>query len=266
MVDGMARSRSRSPRRQDRPALACVLFGGPASGKTSLGHRLQARLPGFCHISCGDLARLVTEHQGSPLLRNIAKQLADRRRRKVAFARLVAVVTGVIANGLSLTAGIGGIIVNGLRPGDLPAFQKAVGVKCMALIKLDCPKEVMLARLKSREQREGDARLGLGDMDDARRVDAYLEREAAETEILGAEVALRTFFALDTTAPIEDVAAEALRRLSAFAESLGAAGQEAQRAMLLEQVPAIDWPEQISRTAAALDREFHPDGKPRQSP
>ena len=213
-------------------------------------HEPRAQLPSFCHISCGDLARLITSHVGSPLISSIARQLAERRRRKVAFGRLTEVLHKVVAEGLQATEAQG-IIIDGLRPSELPAFQRVVGCEFIALVSLACPPNEMLVRLKQREHREGDERLGLVELDDAGRVKAFEEREAIEIEQLKTHKAFLPLAACGSQT-VEDLAKQVL----AFAPIAPVAEKH-------EEVIAVDWASAIGKIAAYLDQHFHPDGKPR---
>lgn len=220
---------------------------------------LRARLPGFCHISCGDLARLATAYVGSPFLSSIARQLADRRRRKAAFSRLTDVLHKVIAEGLRSTDAVG-TIIDGLRVSELPAFEQVTGCDLIALISLSCPPSEMLSRLSQRECRDGDERLGLAEMghDHASRVKAFQEREVVEIEQLKGREA---FLPLDTGAgSVEELADKVL----GFAAPLMQIARGA--APNREGVPTtVDWTAQLAATAEDLDRQFYPDGKPRSS-
>ena len=215
---------------------------------------LRAQLPGFVHVSSGELARLVTPHEGSPFLSSIRRQLADRRRRKVAFSRLTDVLHKVVAEGLRASPETVGIIVDGLRPAELPTFQRVVGCNLVAVVKLACPQNEMLLRLKQREHREGDERLGLSEMDDISRVKAYEERDAAEIDALH-EVFQDAFLSLDATGTAEAMVEQVLE----FARPL----RQAQASKPPKPPISIDWAAMIGAVATKLDQQFHPDGKPR---
>lgn len=243
-----------SEERGSHTVTCCALFGGPASGKTTLGRLLQAQLPGFVHVSSGELARLVTPHEGSPFLSSIRRQLADRRRRKVAFSRLTDVLHKVVAEGLRASPETVGIIVDGLRPAELPTFQHVVGCNLVAVVKLACPQNEMLLRLKQRDHREGDERLGLSEMDDISRVKAFEERDAAEIDALH-EVFQDAFLSLDATGNAEAMVEQVLE----FARPL----RQAQASKPPKATISIDWAAMIGAVATKLDQQFHPDGKPR---
>ncbi|CAE7783650.1 unnamed protein product [Symbiodinium necroappetens] len=264
-----ARSRSRSPlnceTKEDlltAPVLCCVILGGPGSGKSLLGSSLQQRFPGFLGISCGDLARRLTFCDKSPFLNSVAKQLKDRRRRKKAFGRVTEIVIKVVARAVSSGA-FWGIIVDGLRDHELPDFEAALGSRYTVLAHLSCPSDVMLSRLSSRQDREGDDRLGLVETDAAGRVQAYLERAPEETKNLRAyaeATSSRAFFDLDATLQVPSLVEDMVARLNAFAKSSGFS-LDAQTAQT--DTASVDWELHISEVASRLDREFHPDGKPR---
>ena len=186
--------------------------------------------------------------EGSPLLSSIQKQLADRRRRKGAFARLTEVLHQVVAAAVGQAAVLG-IIVDGLRPVELTAFSTTVGCRLVAVVQLECPQSEMLSRLKQRKHREGDERLGLSEMDDVSRVSAFEERDAAEIDALR-KVYQDTFLSLDATGSIEALVDKVL--------AFGIGVSEA------KDWPSIDWPGIIGSVASKLDQQFHPDGKPRK--
>jgi len=213
-------------------------------------------LPGFVHVSSGDLARLVTPFEGSPFLSSIARQLADRRRRKVAFARLTEVLHKVVAEAVNANP-VWGIIIDGLRPAELPGFQRIVGCNLVAVIKLSCPASEMLVRLQQRDHREGDERLGLSEMDPLSRIKAFEERDGAEIDALQ-DVFRDAFLSLDTSTGHSTVEALA-QQIIDFAEPL----REARVSKALPSPTEISWRAVIGAVASKLDQEYHPDGKPR---
>ena len=222
----------------------------------------RQRFPGFLGISCGDLARRLTFCDKSPFLNSVAKQLKDRRRRKKAFGRVTEIVIKVVARAVSSGA-FWGIIVDGLRDHELPDFEAALGSRYTVLAHLSCPSDVMLSRLSSRQDREGDDRLGLVETDAAGRVQAYLERAPEETKNLRAyaeATSSRAFFDLDATLQVPSLVEDMVARLNAFAKSSGFS-LDAQTAQT--DTASVDWELHISEVASRLDREFHPDGKPR---
>lgn len=182
--------------------------------------------------------------------------MAERRRRKVACARLTEVLHQVIAEGLR-ARDAAGIIVDGLRPAELPAFQRVVGCNFVAVIKLCCPASEMLSRLKQRDHREGDEKLGLSEMDDVNRVKAFEERDAAEIDALQ-EVFRDVFLSLDTSGANAEAMVEQILNFAPLREA-----QEAQAQSVTAPRP-MDWAATIAAVAAKLDQQFHPDGKPRR--
>jgi len=281
----LARERSRSRSRRRQPAGAeealgpeeagveaqpflCVLLGGPGSGKTSLGLGLQRAFPRLCHVSCGDLARTATGDGArcSPLLSSIGRQLADRRRRKVAGRRLADIVNAILADGLRSCPGLAGLVVDGVRAGDLNSLGAACGGPVACVVRLDCPQDVMLARLRERSGREGDEKLGLADgVGNEGRVNAYLQRAAEEDLALRDHLGARyesVVHVIDGTRPPHECQAAA-------EEAVRAAAQGRSWLRLLDSLEAahpslhIDWARQLADTAARLDEELHPDGRPR---
>ena len=194
----------------------------------------------------------------------MAKQLKDRRRRKKAFGRVTEIVIKVVARAVSCGA-FWGIIVDGLRDHELPDFESAVGSEYTVLAHLSCPSEVMLSRLSSRQGREGDDRLGLAETDNTGRVQTYLERATEETKNLRAyaeATSSRAFFDLDATLQVPSLVEDMVARLNAFAKTKGLS-LNAQTAQTV--TTPVDWELHISEVASRLDREFHPDGKPRST-
>ena len=194
----------------------------------------------------------------------MTKQLKDRRRRKRAFGRVTDVVTKVVARAVS-KGGFWGLLVDGLRDHELPTFEAAVGCRLMLYAHLSCPKDVMMARLGSRQDREGDDQLGLAEMDDASRVRSYLERadEEAKTFKTHAEKEpnTRVFIDLDATQKIQALVDDVVDRLTAFAQSRGENLGDALTAAT--PLDSVDWNLHMSEVASQLDQQFHPDGKPR---
>ena len=127
----------------------------------------------------------------------------------------------------------------------------------VAVVKLACPQNEMLLRLKQRDHREGDERLGLSEMDDISRVKAFEERDAAEIDALQ-EVFLDAFLSLDATGSAEAMVEQVLE----FAGPLRQA--QASKPPKPPKPPiSIDWAAIIGAVATKLDLQFHPDGKPR---
>lgn len=245
-----------------------VVLGGPGSGKTLLGHGLQREFSGLCSASGGDIARLALGDvaQRSPLLKSIAAQMRDKRRRKMAAKRLAEVVMAVLADGNSTCAGL---IADGVRAHDIEGFEKALGAKVACVLCVECTREVMLSRLGHRGTREGDERLGLRDTtDDAGRVDAYLQRAAAEQQYLrehfGVEHAAKVH-TLDGSLPPDrclQLAVEAL--CTAGASVLQSPPATGDTIKASESVTAfVDWGAQLEATVSRLDRELHADGRRR---
>lgn len=248
------------------------MLGGPGCGKTQLGCGLQRVIQGLCYVSGGDLARLATTDgaRKSPLLNSIGRQLGDRRRRKLATRRLVEVATEVLVDGLKNKPNVAFLITDGFRVADFAGFERAHGCRISCVIRIRCSRETMLARLQGRGSRKGDDKLGLFDTtDDAGRIEAYLHREQEEDD------ALRAYLGDDYTATVclingECPAEECLR---AAADALCAVAQRRGLPWNLDVVscgglePAlvaeIDWEKQFLATAARLDMELHPDGRPR---
>lgn len=278
------------------PPFLCVIQGGPGSGKTSLGAGLHNRFPGLCHASGGDVARLATtdDARKSPLLNSIGRQLADTRRRKVATKRLVEFVTAVLVDGLQRHPGFVGMVVDGVRIADLDAFERAHRSRVACLIRIDCPRTTLLSRLGDRESREGDERLGLCDGSGADpvakelfnkfqtkdRVDAYFERVSAEDQAMRAHFGTAGYAAVvhpvcgDLTP--DEVLTSAMQAMhkaaaSAMDVSESESSQEdwvgvlkkAEMSLPVACKCGIDWSMVVKDTAARLDREFYPDGRPR---
>lgn len=206
------------------------------------------RLAGFCHVSCGAVARQVVSAQGSPYLSCLQRQLGDRRRRKGAHERLRAVVHRVVARAVSGR----GVVVEGLRLDELEQFREALKGELVALVKLRCGHGEMVSRLARRGSRAGDRGLGLEDMDDAARVQAYCQREAAELEALKAYKVVEVDAEAHGTAELVEEVLQQLEALRPVAHVVAVG-------------PKVDWEGAVSLEAADLDRDFHPDGKPKRS-
>merc|ERR1740123_414726 len=255
-----------------RPApILCLLLGGPGSGKTLLGSGLREAFPRLCHASGGDLARLATTDEAqrsSPLLNSISRQLSDKRRRKVAARRLVEVVTTVLADGLQSTPGLCGLIADGVRVADMESFERAQGNRIACIIRIDCPREMLLKRLEGRSSRQGDERLGLSDTtDNEGRVNAYLQRAADEEAAFRSHYAPEVIHIIDGTQSPQACLCAAKEALQAAAL---AAGDEFSKALVRSEtalgLPEMDWAAQLRATVARLDLEVHPDGRPRARP
>lgn len=276
ILDGLCpqRQRSRSPRspggRRGRgPPCLCVIVGGPGSGKTALGAALEAQLPGLSHVSSGDLTRsVVAEAEGrSPLLNSIVKQLGDRRRRKLGGKRLAMVMTAVLADGIQANRGIDGIVVDGLRVADLADLEDKCDTGITCILRVQCPRDVLLSRLRGRGERDGDDKLGLLDTTDpAGRIEAYFERAAADEIALHSLLGVRysgVVCDVDGTLPPERVLASAV---TALEHAVKASRSRKLLRRRCGQSPArrrVRWSEQVASTAARLDTEFHPDGRRR---
>mmetsp|Transcript_24772 Transcript_24772/g.51469 ORF Transcript_24772/g.51469 Transcript_24772/m.51469 type:complete len:323 (-) Transcript_24772:77-1045(-) len=243
----------------------CIVLGGPGSGKTSLGSGLHRSLPHLCHVSCGDIARLATtaEAQRSPLLHSIGKQLAERRRRKLAFQRLLDVITTVLADGLQSNPSLGGLIADGVRATDLGRLGTAFACHVACVIRISCSRETMLGRLQDRRGRDGDDKLGLADgMDDEGRIDAYLQRVGDEELALREHLATRyesVVHVIDGTQSPSECLKAAEDAVHAAAQHGGPLPDSKAAAPALH----IDWAKQLAITAGRLDKERHPDGRPR---
>lgn len=237
-----------------------------------VGSEVRGAFPGLCHVSGGDLARLATADDArsfSPLLNNIGRLLADSRRRKAAARRLVEVVTAVLADGVRSHEGLCGLIADGVRVADVENFERAHGTRVACVLRIECPRETLLERLDKRGNRQGDERLGLTDTTDCKgRVDAYLQRAAADDAALRAHFDPAAIRTIDGAKPPEvciRAATEALR------EAARAAGEDFAAALARAEAPArdsagmeVDWAAQLRTTVARLDAEVHPDGRPRK--
>ena len=198
-------------------------------------------------MSCGAVARQVVAAQGSPYLSCLQRQLGDRRRRKAAHERLRAVVHQVVDRAVNVR----GVVVEGLRVDELPRFKEVLKGDVVALVKLRCSEREMVSRLARRGSRVGDRGLGLEDMDDAARVQAYCQREEAELEALKAYQVLEVDAEARGSAElVEEVLQLECLRPMAQAADVG---------------PRVDWEGAVSAIAEDLDRDFHPDGKPKTS-
>lgn len=252
-----------------------LLLGGPGSGKSALGAALQQRFPGLCHCSSGDLARMATgeDARRSPLLNRIGKQLGDSRQRKNGLKRLNDFVQKVLVEFLRDCAWVRCLLVDGLRASDLPAFEKAQAAPITGVLLINCDRETMLARVAGRGARDGDARLGLRDgAGDEVRVDAFLER--ASEEVFALKGHFGSLFD-STVRPVDGN--RSLDECVSTAESALLEISQVHRAGAVETLKAsdgcrgsgqgsVDWAVWIAATASRLDRELHPDGKPRVQP
>lgn len=202
-------------------------------------------------------------------------------------------MTAVLVEGLQNHPRLNGLIVDGVRVSDFSSFEKAHGTSIACILRLECSRGTMLTRLRGRAGREGDQRLGLADGHGADptsrelfnafqtvdRVDAFLERSLTDDDALHAhfgEAYSKVVHVINGELPIEDctrMAAEAVQLT--LASAVPAVGQEslekgAAPALATIVLPAlssphvdVDWSGMVERTSARLDRELHPDGRPR---
>lgn len=274
------RLRSRSPRTKSMQSTSlkpeaeetnsfflCVILGGPGSGKTEVGVGLGKLFRGLCQVSSGDITRsmMIEKSKHSPYLKCLCKLLGERRRRKHAAPRLKKVISKVWADAMCNHPDIAGFIVDGFRAEDLDLLTQTLRCPVSCVFRIECSHETMLSRLKKRGIRDGD----ICEEDLENRVTTYFERISTEESALHAHLCdlySKVVCDIDGSMSVEaclEAAESGLRRAASLLGSNVSQTFEHGRNGVL--VGEIDWAEQLAMTAVKLDKDFHPDGKPRLS-